>query len=272
MPETYRLCEALKDQAFADESRWIKVGSVAHSGKEAASYRIQGFEDELYGRTYRFVVVESSALDQRKARRLEKLVAEEAQAIEKAVAQQERLSYHCEADAKVALEDWWRRHNRWGFHHVTGQVVQERTVKRRVGRPRKHDPDSGSVEVVRWRVNFTVEPDTEAIKQRRRRERTFVLISNVPRTRRADDADLLRDYKGQIEVENLFRALKQPYFVHGIFVKTLKRVLALAYVFLLGLLVYAIIQHRVRQGMREDQQTALAIAGAKFALRPPVHY
>nr|WP_133121313.1 hypothetical protein [Kyrpidia spormannii] len=90
------------------------------------------------------------------------------------VAQQERLSYHCEADAEVALEDWRRRHNRWGFHQVTGQVVQERTVKRRVGRPRKQDPDSGSVEVVRWRVNFTVETDTEAIKQRRRRERTFV--------------------------------------------------------------------------------------------------
>ncbi|CAB3395595.1 IS1634 family transposase [Kyrpidia spormannii] len=264
MPETYRLCEALKDRAFADESRWIEVGSVVQEGKGAASYRIQGFEDELYGRTYRFVVVESSALDQRKAKRLEKLVAEEAQAIEKAVAQQERLSYHCEADAKVALEDWRRRHNRWGFHHVTGQVVQERTVKRRVGRPRKTDPDQGNVEVVRWRVTFTVEPDTEAIEQRRRRDSTFVLISNVPRTRRADDAELLRDYKGQIEVENLFRALKQPYFVHGIFVKTPKRVLALAYVFLLGLLVYAIIQHRVRQGMRQDQQTALAIAGAKF--------
>ncbi|ATY84515.1 hypothetical protein CVV65_05720 [Kyrpidia spormannii] len=208
MPETYRLCETLKDRAFADESQWIEVGSVSQEGKEAASYRIQGFEDELYGRTYRFVVVESSALDQRKAKRLEKLVAEEAQAIEKAVAQQERLSYHCEADAKVVLEDWRRSHSRWGFHHVTGQVVQETAVKRRVGRPRKNDPDPGNVEVVRWRVTFTVEPDTEAIEQRRRRDRTFILISNVPRTRRAHDADLLRDYKGQIEVENLFRALK----------------------------------------------------------------
>jgi uncharacterized protein YmfQ (DUF2313 family) len=27
--------------------------------------------------------------------------------------------------------------------------------------------------------------------------------------------DRLRRYKSQIEVENLFRALKHPYFVHG---------------------------------------------------------
>jgi transposase len=80
---------------------------------------------------------------------------------------------------------------------------------------------------------------------------------------------LLRRYKSQIEVENLFRALKHPYFVHDVFLENDLRVLGLSYVLVIVLLIYALLQHRVRV---MDESVYLSFYGCaifgSIALKP----
>lgn len=264
LPETYGLCKTLKDRAWEQEERFIDLGMLSQDPKKAAQYKIQGFEEELYGRLYRFVVVQSSQLDERKAKRLASVVETEARQLKDFAQSTGQRIYHCEPDATAELGKYLREH-RPRFHRLTGQVVQEVVETRRRGRPAKDDPDRHLVRQEVWRIQLRVEADTVAVERQRRREGTFVLISNVGPERKSDEM-LLRGYKSQIQVENLFRAVKQPYMMHGVFLKTPKRVLAMAYVMLLALLVYALLQQRVRRGLAaEREQNPLVLNGVKVA-------
>ena len=262
LPETYGLCKTLKDQAWEQEEQFIDIGTLRPESKKAARYKIQGFEEELYDHRYRFVVVQSSQLDERKAKRLAKAVEEEARQLADRVQSAIQTIYHCEPDAVAGLEQCLRE-NKPRFHRITGQIVPTIVETRRRGRPPKHDPDRHRVRQAVWQIRLQVETDPAAVERQRCREGTFVLMSNVEPTRRTDEM-LLRGYKSQIQVENLFRAVKQPYLMHGVFLKTPKRVLAMAYVMLLALLVYALLQQRVRQGLAaEREQNPLVLNGVK---------
>lgn len=134
---------------------------------------------------------------------------------------------------------------------------------RRRGRPAKLNTDEQWIETNVWRIGLELTRDEPAILQARKREGTFVLISNVDSSRKSDE-QLLVDYKSQIQVENLFRAVKQPFLMHGIYLKSPKRVQAIAYVLLLALLVYALLQQRVRLGMKTESKP-LVLNGVKIA-------
>lgn len=133
-------------------------------------------------------------------------------------------------------------------------------MKRPRGRPAKEIVYPSEVSYV---CRCTAEPDASRIERARAQESTFILISNVSEQREKSVLGLLRRYKSQIEVENLFRALKHPYFVHGIFLKNDLRVLGLSYVLVIGLLIYALLQRRVRVKIAESK-TPLRLYGKDF--------
>jgi transposase len=110
---------------------------------------------------------------------------------------------------------------------------------------------------------FSLTKDNVRIQNERERESTFVLISNLSQDKEPGSLGLLRRYKSQIEVENLFRALKHPYFVHGVFLKNDVRVLGLSYVLVIGLLHYALLQRRIRVKIAEEK-TPLRLYGKNF--------
>lgn len=67
-----------------------------------------------------------------------------------------------------------------------------------------------------------------------------------------DVKQLLEDYKGQSKVERGFRFLKDPQFVaSSLFLESERRIMALLMVMTLCLLVYAALQWRIRQGLKE---------------------
>ena len=81
------------------------------------------------------------------------------------------------------------------------------------------------------------------------------------------DAGVLKEYKEQINVENNFKVLKDPYFVDGIYLKTPERVEALGYVMLLALMVYTSIERETRKALQEENE-AVIIPG-KVKTRTP---
>ncbi|MCP3776774.1 IS4 family transposase, partial [Paenibacillus sp. MZ04-78.2] len=82
---------------------------------------------------------------------------------------------------------------------------------------------------------------------------TFVLISNAE-TSGYSDSDLLRAYKGQDAAETRFRLLKDPQLVDGIYLKTPDRIAALGIVLVMALLLYGILEYRIRQELDKQDK------------------
>ncbi|WP_180954856.1 IS1634 family transposase [Bacillus sp. V3-13] len=256
-PENFKLCKILKKQAFENEADWVQVGKLADK-KNAASYRIQGISTELYGRNYRFAVVHSSALDQRKQKKIDRQVESEQAKAEKSIKDWSSVEYHCQEDAAAYLDECLNTPLK--YHQITGQVIRRERIKRRPGRPSK--TETAPVQTF-YICEFSLIKDDARIQNERERESTFVLISNLSRDKEPGSLGLLRRYKAQIDVENLFRALKHPYFVHGVFLKNEARVLGLCYVLVIGLLLYALLQRRIRVKIAEEK-TPLRLYGKDF--------
>ena len=84
----------------------------------------------------------------------------------------------------------------------------------------------------------------------------FILATNDLDGINYTDEQMLKEYKEQQKVEGGFRFLKDPWFmVDSIFLKSPKRIEALMMVMTLCLLVYNIAQYRLRELLKEKNET-----------------
>jgi transposase len=89
----------------------------------------------------------------------------------------------------------------------------------------------------------------ERYQQQFHNDSAFVLISNLTDETEIDNETLLKTYKGQQVVENSFRQLKKPQLASVIYLKNPKRIAALSMLLCISLLIRAIIQFRMRDGL-----------------------
>lgn len=236
--------EAL-EQADRQEEAWSAPQAFA-SAKTSAAYRLQQFHADYEGHSVRLTVVESSALDKKKAHTIDKRVQQEYEQATKTIEAQKKLVFHCEHDAQSALKQWLSDYP-LNFHQLEARIERFEEIERQRGRPKK---DAVPETATRYRIAFeSLVRDEEAIHATRRKASRFVLVSTVPeafRERTMDASAILQTYKGQIGVECNFSILKDPYFVDEIYLKKPHRVEVLGYLFLIALLVYHAIQGKVR--------------------------
>jgi transposase len=81
----------------------------------------------------------------------------------------------------------------------------------------------------------------------------IVLISNVPEEEDGD-IDLMWTYKDQQVVENSFRELKSPDMASVIYLKNPEMIKALSMLLSPSLLIRAVIQYQMREGLKETQK------------------
>ena len=87
------------------------------------------------------------------------------------------------------------------------------------------------------------------------RKSCFILASNQLDMKALSDKQLLEAYKGQQKVERGFRFLKDPLFMAStMFLTSTKRIMALLMVMTICLLVYAALEHRIRQVLKEHDE------------------
>lgn len=104
------------------------------------------------------------------------------------------------------------------------------------------------------------------------RKQLFILATNELDETRLSNEELLSSYKGQARVERGFRFLKDPLFLaSSLFLKNEKRIMALLMVMTLCLLVYAALEHRIREGLRLQGQAFLDQKG-KPTQRPTARW
>lgn len=249
LPNIFGLSENLKDKAYS-LNKWQEVGTFS-TQKDAATYKIQSFQEVLGETKYRFVVVHSSKLDQRKAKSLAKVVEVEEKVLQKICIEAGKQAFACEADALTCWTGLQKKHQ-GKFFSLNGKVVPEIYIKRRPGRPKQGEMP---VEETVFRIKAEVsQRDETAWQTALARAATFVLITNVLHSQKMPDQEVLRQYKNQNSVEMRFRFLKNPTMLDGIYVQKPERVKALGYLFLMALLIFALMERRVRQNLAAENR------------------
>ena len=207
-----------------------------HSYEQMALVQVGQTEDRkplLEARRYRYLVVWSDVLAEKFDRGLsERLQRESADFL----TQHERVfekGFACEKDARSAAS---RLLKKLALHTTEEEVrSEERVLKRdRRGRPRKGE--DAPTETL-WFVDFSLEPDAEAIAAARREASCFVLITDWLHDA-WDDRRVLAEYRHQyiIEGHTGFRWLKGPAAVAPIFLNKPERIRALGLILVLALM------------------------------------
>jgi transposase len=160
-----------------------------------------------------------------------------------------RQEFACEADAYQALAAFEKT--------LTMTTVAESCLVavphyQGAGRPGKHRaPDS-----LTYRLSGAMASQPAQHARRLQQKSCFILATNQLDVSALSDEGLLSAYKDQQQVERGFRFLKDPLFMAStLFLKSPKRLMALMMVMTLCLLVYAALEHRIRQTLTAHEQT-----------------
>ena len=193
----------------------------------------------------RWVVVESDKRREADLKSLEKRVEQDRQRQHRHLEKLSKEAFACEADARKALKQFEQT-----LHYcqlTQGCVIQTIHHAKR-GRPK---PESVP-ESVSFCVQATLVPNDEVIEAHRRIAGRFILATNVLDCDVLGAVEVFDEYKKQQSSERGFRFLKDPlFFTSSVFLKSPKRIMALAMVMALCLLVYTLAQRKLRQALIE---------------------
>jgi transposase len=247
LPATYSECGRVIAEAVKKDS-WDEVGAIAQTKptihRPATYYKVYETEVVLYEKTYRAVVVHSSAHDQRRQKRIDKQLEKERHALEAQCTQMEKGEYFCRPDAEAAAQEL--RKMSTGFYQVQVTVEERPHYKR--GRPSKEGPRE--IKEMRYGLRVTVEEKTEAVSVKRQEAGCFVLVSNIAKEQEPayDNArSILEAYKEQYGIEQNYSFLKDPVIVNDLFLKKPERIEALGLVLLIALLIWRLMEKSLRQ-------------------------
>jgi transposase len=224
---------------------WEDIGKIGE-GKKASSYRGQSFIETVCGSPMRLLTLESSALTAKAEISLEK----ERLKIDPLIKSLEKKVFVCRADAEKEYERFLGLKELKLF--VCEAEIQEiKTEKWPKGR-RNAATHPTVIETYQIHI-MQVNREEEACRKYIRNESCFVIISNVT-DKTISDRELLEVYKGQHVVENSFRQFKGPNLASVIYLKNPARIQALTMILSFSLLIRALIQHRLRAGLKDHNE------------------
>jgi len=248
LPATYKECaRAISDAVLTDN--WIDFGKLnetpATQKRPAASYR--GFETtvELYGDSYRAIVVNSSAHDKRRHKRIDRLLEQKRKELEAHCKKVNSGPFFCQADAQAAVEKISKAAA--GSYYRLRYDIKEISKYPR-GRPAKETTRAPIG--YEYHLDIQIDVDTEAVYSMRLEAGCFVLISNLSTKQEQNQwtgESLLELYKDQSGIEQNFGFLKDPVIVNSIFLKKPTRIEVLGLVLLIALLIWRLIERCMRQ-------------------------
>ena len=247
LPETFNLAGRLKETAFAKDC-WRDIGKLSDKPR-AAGYRTYAAKRKIGNHRYDFLVVQSSALEKRKAKTLQKRIAKQRESLSKEARELLAKRFACAPDARKALDELQDKASKLGFM-TEGKVetVIDLSYPHQ-GRPRKEEEP---IARTTYQADLQIGEITSEHYQRLcRMESTFVLISSIKKEMNYDDQKILTEYKRQSNIEQRFRFLKRPVYLGPVYLHNKKRIEALGYVFILVLLIASYLEYRVRQNIKK---------------------
>ena len=254
LPATYNECGRVIRQAVSADD-WIDIGPLAEERsrpkRPTAHYKAYDSTVALYGKTYRAIVVHSSAHDKRRHKRIDRQLQKDRKQLEKACKQVTDTAFFCRADAQVASEKLIRT-AAGGYHQVTVDI--EKVPKYGRGRPAQNKPRP----VLRYEYRLTADivEAPEKIDPLRLQAGCFVLITNLVGQQDTWPApELLKLYKSQIGIEKNFSFLKDPAVINSVFFKKAERIEVLGLILLISLLIWRLMERSMRQYVEANDCT-----------------
>jgi transposase len=158
-------------------------------------------------------------------------------------------AFACESDARQALVTF-EQGLRTTFLHKSSICPRPRYGKR--GRPSQGVPPDHVVYSIEGALASRLAARQALIDQ----HSCFILATNELDNTRLPSHALLEGYKGQVHAERGFRFLKDPCFLaSSLYLKKPERIMALLMVMTVCLLVYAALEYRIRQALKEHRAT-----------------
>ncbi|WP_442893563.1 hypothetical protein [Bacillus sp. 2205SS5-2] len=147
-------------------------------------------------------------------------------------------------------------------YQLTIEIGEEPIKRERRGRPKK-DEVTQTATVYRVRLS-SLEENQGKIDQKLRLLSTFILMTNRMDRSRLSDVDMLTTYKGQSAAETRFRLLKDAQMIDAVFVKTPERIEALGIVYVMALLIYGMLEYRIRVEMKKQEEPLILMGKRKL--------
>lgn len=252
LPATYNECSRLIKNAIAKDE-WVELGklsgTVETQKRPAAVYKAWETEASLHGKSFRAVVIHSSAHDKRRQKRIDRELSKEHAELSKKIKELSKQEFFCQADAeKAAIEI---ENTGYKFYRPITQTSEIPKYKR--GRPKKDG--SRILEKMMYRVSGNL-METEAVAELKKETGCFVLLCNVPieGTNGYNSYDILRAYKDQYGIEQNFGFIKNTPIVNSVFLKKAERIEVLGLVLLLSLLIWRLIEYNMRRYAKDNDK------------------
>jgi transposase len=197
----------------------------------------------------RWLIVYSPEAYQRSRQTLNKQFRQQSQTELKAFESLCKQAFACETDARHALDKLQKKLKITELPDIT---LVEECRHSKPGRPgKKVQPDRHII-----RITGTLATRLLPYQQKLARKSCFIVATNQLDQDQLSDAELLQTYQDQQKVERGFRFLKDPQFMAStLFLKSVKRVMAVTVIMTLCLLVYAALEYRIRKALREAKET-----------------
>jgi len=254
LPANYKECSRIIREAVISD-QWIDIGPLAEAPdrpkRPVASYRAYDGTVELYGKSYRSIVVHSSAHDKRRHKRIDRLLKQDRKQLENECKAATAAAYYCREDAQAAGDKLMRK-SKSSYYRL--KIGVEEVPKYNRGRPATNKPRS----VLRYEYRLTtiLLEAPEKVNPLRDEAGCFVLLTNlVDQQEDWPPLELLSLYKSQIGIEKNFSFLKDPAIVNSIFLKKAERIEVLGLVLLISLLIWRLMERSMRQYVEANDCT-----------------
>ena len=234
---------------------------------------------EYAGIKQEWVIVES---DERKSADLKSLLKRISKSLVAKILSLKRLSnyeFACETDALNAATDFEKT---LPYHLLTELSIIAKPHYQRKGRPRSDD----EVSHYTYQIQSTLCENTIAIQNHQTAAGRFILATNKLDEERISTISIapelyqeqwtndliLKEYKAQQSTERGFRFIKDPlFFVSRVFLKSTKRIMALAMIMTLALMVYSLGQRQLRRAL-DGSDSTLPNQKGKPTARPTLRW
>lgn len=204
----------------------------------------------VYGEVrQRWVVVYSPAAYHRSRKTIDRQCRQQSTAELKAFDKLCQHDFACAEDAQKALVAFTKTQR---LTELTNPQVEALPRYHGKGRPaRGRTPD-----FYVYRTTGTIASLPAQRLRRLDRKSCFILATNQLDHHALSDEELIAAYKDQQKVERGFRFLKDPLFMAStLFLESPQRIMALMMIMTLCLLVYAALEHRLREALKTHEQT-----------------
>jgi transposase len=249
LPASYKECGKAIAKAVRQDI-WHDLGSLSEepSTPKRKPAHYHGFETvvDLYEVWHRALVVHSDAYDERRIKRLERMLEQGRADAERIAIEQEKIEYACLPDAHAAV----LRLPKGRFHELVGRVEEEPIYA--TGRPKADG--TRKIKRTTYRLKISLRPREEAIARARAEAGCFVLVTNEPEEAAGglSSKELLRAYQDQHSVEQNFGFLKDPVIVNALFLKSPRRIEVLGLILVLALMIWRLMERTMRVSLKES--------------------